>query len=156
MTRPLMIISLLMLAVMAVTPGCARKVPLSPSYQAEGCSPAWIEMLAEHLGDELAAVFPPGHTNLFLQQTGKLEDAFGPALDQALRSRGFTMMAAEADDDALTLVYVLDRIEPEVWYTKLAFSNGMTLTRLYRAKGEALLIEGGARNSGAGSVNGQK
>ena len=155
MTRPLMIISFLLLALMAVAPGCARKVPLSPSYQAEGCSPAWVEMLAEHLGDELAVVFPPGHTTLFLRQAEKPEDAFGPALDQSLRSRGFTL-EADADEDALTLVYVLDRIEPEVWYTKLAFSNGMTLTRLYRAKGETLLIEGGARNSGTGSANGQK
>lgn len=136
--------------------GCAaRSFKPSNSFQAEGCPPAGIEVVANHLAGELAGLYPPGHTTLYLHQSADPKDTLGLAFDQALRSRGF-IMAAEPRGQALTLAYVLDRIDQETWYTKLTISNGLTLTRTYQAQGDTLLIEGGARTNAMEPVDAQK
>ena len=146
---------LLALAFSLLTGCAARTFKPSNSFQAEGCPPAGIEVVANHLSDELAGLYPPGHTTLYLHQSADPKDTLGPAFDQALRSRGF-IMAAELRGQALTLAYVLDRIDQETWYTKLTISNGLTLTRTYQTKGDSFVIEGGARTNIMEPVDGQK
>jgi uncharacterized lipoprotein YajG len=151
----LTVLLFVLLAVGLFTGCAARPFKPSNSFQAEGCPTAAIEVVANHLSDELAALYPPGHTTLYLHQSVDPKDTLGPAFDQALRSRGF-IMAAEPRGQALTLAYVLDQIDPETWYTKLTISNGLTLTRTYQARSDSFQVEGGARTNTTEPVDGQK
>lgn len=135
-----------LLLLVALLVGCAARPVIRPghSFLAADCPAAGIEAVANHLADEIVAIFPPGHTAIHLHQSGQPEDNFGSTFDQALRSRGFVLLP-EPDSSALNVTYTLDRIDPEVWYSKLIFSNGLTLTRTYLASGDSFQISSGAR-----------
>lgn len=117
------------------------------SYLAEEYPANALATVAEHLAETLAASYPPGYTALFLQQNGGQQDELGSAIESALRSRGFTLMP-EKDDHALPLVYVLDRLDEETWYSQLAVSDGLVLTRTWRLTGDNLEMEAATIRSG--------
>jgi hypothetical protein len=99
-----------------------------------------INTVAEHLAATLAASYPPGYTSFFLKQSGAHEDALGPALESALRSRGFTLLP-EPGEQALTLAYVLDRLDETAWYSRLTVSDGLAFSRTWRVAGDDLAME---------------
>ncbi len=114
------------------------------SYLAEKYPAGSITAVAEHLADTLAASYPPGHTALFIEGSGNELDALGPALEAALRAKGFTMTPDAEDGKALALVYVLDRLGEESWYSHLTLSDGLSVARTWRVSGDKLEMEGAA------------
>lgn len=117
------------------------------SYLGEEYPVNSINTVAEHLAETLAASYPPGYTTLFLQRSDGQQDELGLAIESALRSRGFTLMP-EKDDQALILVYVLDRLDEETWYSRLTVSDGLVLTRTWRLAGDNLEMEAATIRSG--------
>lgn len=133
---------ILCLAMLAVMTGCAfrsGRIGAGNSYLAEGYPAQALNTVAEHLADTLSSIYPPGHTTFHLQQSQNLNE-LSPAIETALRSRGFTLMP-DKDDQALTLVYVLDRVDEETWYSRLTISDGLVLTRTWRLTGDELEME---------------
>jgi len=108
--------------------------------------------LAERMADSLSEIFPPGHTALFIQPTAKPDD-LGAAFEAALRSRGF-VIAPEPSDQALAVAYALDQVDEQTWYTRIAVSGGLVITRTYDLTGEQL-TEGAATRT-AGGDHGQR
>jgi len=108
--------------------------------------------LAERMADSLSEIFPPGHTALFIQPTAKPDD-LGAAFEAALRSRGF-VIAPEPADQALAVAYALDKVDEQTWYTRLAVSGGLVITRTYDLTGDQL-TEGAATRM-AGGDDGQR
>ena len=108
--------------------------------------------LAERMADSLSEIFPPGHTTLFIQPTKKTE-SLGAAFEEALRSRGFVIVP-EPTDQALAVAYALDQIDEQTWYTRLAMSGGLVITRTYDLSDNGLLE--GAATRMAGGDDGQR
>jgi hypothetical protein len=96
--------------------------------------------VAEHLAETLAAAYPPGHTALFIEGSGSKHDELGPAIESSLRARGFTIMP-DNGAPALTLAYVLDRLDDEIWYSRITLSDGLLLTRTWHLMGGSLEME---------------
>lgn len=150
--------TLALIVSLMVVSGCASKAvkPFS-SYQVADFPVSGIEVIATHLSNELAVIFPPGHTTFFIHQTDSPEEGIlhlghlGKTFEQALRSRGF-LVEATATEKAFAVSYVLDMIDPNTCYTRLTVSNGLTLTRTYQINGDTLEIVGGTRTS----LEGQK
>jgi len=131
--------------------GCGPRLNLSESFLAEDRPAGSAAVVAEDLARTLAAVYPPGHTTLFLSQTGAPHDELGPALETALRVRGFTLApAAEsaASCAALTVTYVLDRLNENIWFAKLTVSDGLIETRVYQSGDGGLEPQAAARTGG--------
>ena len=124
--------------------GCGPKLRLSESFLTEERPAGSAYIVAEDLALTLAAVYPPGHTSIFLSQTGSPHDELGPALETALRVRGFTL-APEAGGSTLTVAYVLDRFNDNTWFVKLAVSDGFTETRVYQTGEGGLEAQAAAR-----------
>ena len=131
---------LILVASLMLVSGCALnsgRPGQFNSFLAGGCPAASISLVADQLAGSLAESYPPGHTSIYLKQTGVPLDNLGPAFEQALRSRGFTLVS-EPSAKALTVTYVLDRLDDSTWYTRLTvmirrriktrkpFSNGPT------------------------------
>ena len=108
--------------------------------------------LAEGMAGSLSEIFPPGHTTIFIQPTAKA-DNLSVSFDQALRSRGF-IIAPEPSDQALAVVYTLDQVDDHTWYTRIAVSGGLVITRAYDLSGSQLTE--GAATMRAGGDNGQR
>ena len=123
------------------------------SFMGAGFPEASMATVADHLAESLAEFYPPGHTSLYLKQTGHQGDTLGSVLESALRARGFTV-TAEPTAKALTVAYVLDRLDSETWYTRLTVSSGLTLARTYRQVGQSL--EPVATTKTERSANGHK
>ena len=144
------ILMLMLVAVLVTVCGCAsRSGRLNPgsSYLGDAYPANSINTVAEHLAETLAVTYPPGYTTFFLQPSTSPQDDLGPAIDAALRARGFTLMP-DKNDQALTLVYVLDRIDEETWYSRLAVSDGLVITRTWRLTGDDLEMEAATIRSG--------
>lgn len=125
-----------------ILPGCGSRVHKSGvinSYASDECPAAAAPMMADHLAGLLAAHYPPGHTALRLNLTGADRDSFGPALETALRSRGFAI-AAESGGQAMTLAYILDRLDENHWYVRLSLTDGLGLAQTYSLTGDSLEI----------------
>jgi hypothetical protein len=139
----MVILTAVMLVSLGMACGCSfrsGRFLAGNSYLGEEYPANSINTVAEHLAETLAASYPPGYTALFLKQSGGREDVLGPALESALRSRGFTLLP-EPGEQTLTLVYVLDRLDEVFWYSKLTVSDGLALTRTWRAAGDDLEME---------------
>lgn len=122
--------------------GCASrgyKAGAFNSYFSEECPAHAAPLMADHLAGLLSAHYPPGHTALFLNLTGTEKDGFGPALETALRSRGF-VISADKGNQAVTLAYILDRIEENNWYVRLSLTDGLGLAQTYSLDGDNLEI----------------
>ncbi len=114
------------------------------SYLAEQYPAGSITAVTEHLAETLTASYPPGHTVLFIEGSGSEQDALGPALEAALRARGFTVTPDREDSRALALVYVLDQLDEAIWYSRLTLSDGLSVARTWRVVGDGLEMEGAA------------
>ena len=153
MMRRLLI--LLVLSLIMVS-GCAsRSHRLNFSYWPEGFPTEAVVGVAEHLADMMVANYPPGYTSFFLSLTGDSKDELGPALEAALRSRGFTL-APEKGGQALTVSYVLDRVDEATWYSKLAISDGFSLTRTWSWTEGGLAMEAATKTGRLENSDGQK
>jgi len=108
--------------------------------------------LAERMADSLSEIFPPGHTTVFIHPASG-RDSLGVTFDGALRSRGF-IIAPEPSEQALAVAYALDRVDEQTWYTRIAVSGGLVITRTYDLS-ESQLTEGAATMR-AGGDNGQR
>ncbi|MDL2226466.1 hypothetical protein LJB86_02280 [Deltaproteobacteria bacterium OttesenSCG-928-M10] len=125
-----------------ILPSCAfrsYKAGAFNSYVSEDCPASALPLMAEHLAGILAAHYPPGHTSLFLNLTGHEKDGFGPALETALRSRGF-VISAEKNGQTVKLAYILDRLDEDHWYARLSLTDGLGLAQTYRVAGDDLEI----------------
>lgn len=134
---------ILCLAMLAVMAGCASRsgrFGADNSYLAEEYPAQALTTVAEHLADTISSIYPPGHTTFFLSQSLNPNDELGPAIETALRARGFTLVP-EKDEQTLALVYVLDRVDEETWYSRLTISDGLALTRTWRLVGDGLEME---------------
>ena len=84
--------------------------------------PGDAQELAAQVADELASRYPPGLTTLSLAKTN---DAFGQDLEAALRTRGFSVAAA--DGAGIRITYTLDMIQehmPLSCYIRVKASDG--------------------------------
>ena len=154
----LMMLCLALAVLIGVVSGCAANAGRAGglnSFLAGGCPAAAVSQVADDLAASLAEVYPPGHTSLYLKQIGGHNDTLGPAFDQALRSRGF-VMATEPGSRALTVAYVLDRVDEATWYSRLSLSSGLIIARTYRQNGEALEMMAATRTEPAGGAHGPR
>ena len=87
--------------------GCAGR-GLSGSFCGPLPSDTAVVQVAQDAVSFLASSYPPGHTALFLMPA-KAENAFAHALENGLRSRGFTLLM-EDRKDALAVAYTLDEL----------------------------------------------
>jgi hypothetical protein len=134
-------IMLIALMLVGMAGGCSlRSVAQGNSYLGEEYPVASINTVAEHLAETLAAAYPPGHTVLFIEEIGNKHDELGPALESSLRARGFTILP-DNSSPALTLAYVLDRLDDEIWYSRISLSDGLLLTRTWHLIGDSLEME---------------
>ncbi len=100
--------------------------------------------IAEDAADFLAAKYPPGHTTLQIVPADKSANAFDNVFEARLRTLGFTVRSAaptgpagSAAPDALTLSYILDRIEADAsYYLQIRLSDGTAISRAYTATGQ--------------------
>ena len=153
MKRPICLLLLICLLSIA---GCAsRSHRMSESYWPEEFPGEAVMTVAEHLADVMAANYPPGYTSFFLAQTENPKDELAPVLETALRSRGFTL-APEKNGASLTMSYVLDRADDETWYSRLAVSDGLSLTRTWRWTGDSLVMEAATKTGRTENIDGQK
>ena len=134
--------------------GCGSRLRLSESFLTTDRPAGSAAVVAEDLAITLAAVYPPGHTALFLSQTGVSQDELGPALEAALRVRGFTL-APRAGGSALTVTYVLDRLNDDLWFAKLAVSDGLIESRVYQSSEGGLEPQAATRTGAAGTGAGK-
>jgi len=122
------------------------------SFVAESYPADQASILADQMAGSLAEIFPPGHTTVFIQPAKKTE-SLGAAFEEALRSRGF-IIAPEPGNQALAIAYALDRLDDQTWYTRIAVSGGLVITRTYDLSGDQL-TEGAATRM-AGGDHGQR
>lgn len=155
--RPMIVCLVLVLLAGSVN-GCAANAGRAGhlnSFLAGGCPPAAVAQVADDLAASLAEIYPPGHTSLYLKQTGGRHDTLGPAFDQALRSRGFVLAAAPSAK-SLTVAYILDRVDETTWYSRLSLSSGLTIARTYQQNGETLEMMAATRTEAAGGAHGPR
>jgi hypothetical protein len=125
------------------------------SYWPEDFPSDAVAVVAEHLADMMTVNYPPGYTALHLAQTGDDRDELGPALETALRSRGFTL-APEEGGQALTVSYLLDRVDEATWYSRLAVSDGVRITRTWSWTENGLLMEAATKTGRVENTDGQE
>ncbi|UQZ88861.1 hypothetical protein C4J81_06475 [Deltaproteobacteria bacterium Smac51] len=148
-------ISLILLICLFMLGGCASRFNrLGASYWPEDFPSDAVAAVAEHLADVMVANYPPGYTSFFLAQTENPKDELAPALEAALRSRGFALVA-ERDGQVLVISYVLDRADDDLWYSRLLVSDGFTMTRTWRWTGDSLLMEAATKTGRTEKTNGQ-
>ena len=124
--------SLFIFLLAVVLTACGPRASRSKSFLAEARPAGAAAAVAEDLAQSLATAYPPGYTVLFLSQIGLPQDELGPALETALRLRGFAL-APDAGGEALTVAYVLDQVDEATWYSKLSISDGLIIARAYQA-----------------------
>jgi hypothetical protein len=138
---------MLMLALALTLGGCAHgKGGFLTSYVAAGFSEEQENLIANDLAEVLAGRFPPGRTSFHLNIADS-KDALGQKLDNALRSRGFTL-AAEASDKAPAVAYVLDQLDEGHCYARLTVDGVLTLARGYKINSDSLEIQALATDGG--------
>jgi hypothetical protein len=136
---------IIMLGLVSALAACGPKPRLSPSFWAEGAPAGAAALVAGDLAGSLAAAYPPGRTTIHLNQTDLEQDELGPALETALRARGFSLAPVDGGG-ILTVSYVLDRLADEnAWYVKLTVSDGLTLARVYQPEGDNLTPKAATR-----------
>ena len=128
---------IIMLGLVTAFAACGPKPHPSPSFWADGAPAGAAALVAGEMAGSLAAAYPPGRTTFHLNQTDLERDELGPALETALRARGFGL-APEAGNGALVVSYVLDRLVENSWYVKLTVSDELTLARVYQPEGDSL------------------
>jgi len=132
--------ALALLVLTCLASGCANKGFVG-SFYGEIPQQGVTAAIAEDAADFLAAKYPPGHTTLQIVPADKSANAFDNVFEARLRTLGFTVRpsapAAPAEPDALTLSYILDRIEADAsYYLQIRLSDGAAISRAYTATGQ--------------------
>lgn len=115
--------------------GCAK-----PGLVGSWCGPlperGAVSAIADDAVSCLTALYPPGHTSLYLLQAKDAGNEFAAAFENGLRAKGFTLAAAESGD-TLSVAYTLDALdEKSAWYLQLRLSDGKAFARSYTASGQ--------------------
>ena len=128
-------LALLMLTCLAS--GCANKNPVG-SFFGEIPQQDVTAAIAEDAAEYLAGKYPPGHTTLHILAADESANAFDTAFESRLRILGFTVRPSlPAAPEALTLSYILDRIEADAsYYLQIRLSDGKAISRSYTATGQ--------------------
>jgi hypothetical protein len=155
-----------MLAFMTLAPvalnGCAGRLAGESYVRNPLPDAAMVMAIAQDAAEKIASLYPPGLSRLEViyptdNKGRRLEDSFSAALEEGLRTKGFTI----APSASLRLAWTLDAVpvadaaagrgqeEMAWWYLrlKLAASDSFqtrTLTRMYGANG--LPLAGFAEN----------
>ena len=124
----------LMLTILLVS-GCAVRGPVG-----SWCGPlperGAVAAIADDAVSCLTAMYPPGHTSLYLLQAKDAGNEFAAAFENGLRAKGFTLAAAESAD-VLVVAYTLDALdEKSALYLQLRLSDGKAFARSYTASGQ--------------------
>ncbi len=123
---------------LALAGGCAGARGPMKSFTADTFPASAHQVIVSEVVDRLYSVYPPGLTAIFL--TGA--DAFGLALDESLRNRGYSIMP-EAGNGAMSLAWTVDRLDEETWYLVVRLSDGHLFARTYRDSGQTVTPAGG-------------
>jgi hypothetical protein len=122
--------------------GCASTAPYG-NFATH--PPAGLEeRIAADTVKQLVALYPPARTRLHLGQP--TPDAYGSALVEALRARGYALMefkeAAPATAPALSLHYVLDAAASPNLYRVTVTVGQKSLSRAYLAQNDRVAPAG--------------
>lgn len=122
---------------LALLTGCASRYHADGSFVGN-LPQGTAQSIAADAAGALAILYPPGHTSVSLV-VPKNRDDFSQALENYLRTKGFTLSPSGA---AVTVAYVLDELrseKPPSWYLRLRIADlqgSKTLTRAYTATGQ--------------------
>lgn len=124
-----------LLLTLLLASGCAVRGPVG-----SWCGPLpERDAISAIAGDAVAclsALYPPGHTSLHLLQAKDAGNDFAAAVENGLRSAGFTLAAADSAD-VIVVAYTLDALdEKSAWYLQLRLSDGKAIARSYTASGQ--------------------
>ncbi len=117
---------------------------LTPSYAVtEKDGP--LAIVAADLANTLVGAFPPGHTKIYLNDSKSI---LGEMLENALRSRGFTLVQLPDGNnipaDVLAISYVFDRLGETSRYSQLSLADNsgkvVVITRTWRLVDEETLL----------------
>jgi hypothetical protein len=125
---------LVMLAV-----GCAKRSPYGNFVVS---APLDAELLAKDAAGAMVSFYPPALTRLRIAEPS--EDAFGIALVEGLRRRGYAVESEHGADDepSKVLRYVVDSAGDDAFYHVTLLVDGQTLARPYRLERGALAPAG--------------
>ena len=128
-------IFLLLCLLMLFVSGCAKHGVIG-----SWCGPlpegGAVAAIADDAVACLSELYPPGHTSVHLLQAKDAGNAFAAAFENGLRTKGFTLAAAESAD-VLVVAYTLDSLdEKNAWYLQLRLSDGKAFARSYTANGQ--------------------
>ena len=102
-----------------------------------------MQLMASDSASLIMADYPPGFTSIqIVPVASKLGGGFIPVLENALRTKGFTVVT-ENESSTLSLLYKVDRLKDDggIWYLNLQFA-GHSIARVYNSAGaEGLLTQ---------------
>ena len=101
-----------------------------------------MQLMASDSASLIMADYPPGFTSIqIVPVASKLGSGFIPVLENALRTKGFTVVA-RGESSTLSLLYKVDSLKNDgVWYLNLQFA-GRSIARVYNNAGaEGLLSQ---------------
>lgn len=153
-SRNMLLPLVLSLAFLSACAGGHSRAGVLNSFVAADYPASAETLVAADLAAGLAEVYPPGRTNLHLKSAGAKLDPFGETLENALRTRGFTLLP-EASSKGATVAYVFDRLDKTSWYSRVSLSDGLIMTRVYRQAGDTLEAAAATR-TGLEDANGPK
>lgn len=121
--------------VMLFASGCAKPGPVG-SFCGPLPESSAVSAIAADAVACLSALYPPGHTSLHLLQAKDASNDFTAAFENGLRTKGFTLTAADSAD-VVVVAYTLDALdEKSAWYLQLRLSDGKAISRSYTASGQ--------------------
>lgn len=131
-------------AALVTASGCAGRHGFGGSFVGDLPGGGAVEAIAADASGQIAELYPPGHTRLFVLTPEKdAHNDFSQAFESALRRSGFTVLSNPAEN-AVAVAYVLDRLDGKkdgenAWYLQLRISDnensGLAFARSYTAAG---------------------
>jgi len=94
-----------------------------------------IRSIAADTTSCLVALYPPGKTTLRLD-TGKSKSSFSDTLEDALRARGFSILApGSVDSHSVQVKYILDQLRTtsQTWLLRLRLNSPTENRRMMRS-----------------------
>jgi hypothetical protein len=128
--------------------GCASKPVPTPSRYGNftANTPVLEQRAAADALLQLAALYPPAQTRFNMQLTAR--DAFGAALVEGLRARGYALMEfsgqipVDSSSAGLSLGYVIDQQTASNLYRVVVVVGDSSLARGYLALNDSILPAG--------------